>query len=85
MIAEAAGLKNVEWNGYLKHYKPSERVIDAQKKVQAENMDQLYQQMFSQRKSIIDQAMGNGTGYNQQNGIRNRNNDNNNDKADNNK
>lgn len=81
MIADAAGLKNVDWNGYLKHYRPSERVINAQKKVMAENMDQLYQQMFTMnensRKSIIDQAMGNGTGYNnnEQNGIRNRKND----------
>ena len=79
MIANAAGLKNVDWNGYLKHYKPSERVIDAQKKVMAENMDQLYQQMFTLnsngRRSIIDQSMGNGTGitgYNEQNGMRNR-------------
>jgi len=43
MIAEAAGLKNVEWNGYLKHYKPSERVINAQKKVMAERLETLYQ------------------------------------------
>merc|ERR1712228_995183 len=32
MIAKAGGLKNVAWNGYLKHYKPSERVIDKTKK-----------------------------------------------------
>ena len=54
----------------------------------AENMDQLYQQMFTLndngRRSIIDQAMmGNGYNNNQQNGIRNRNTDN--DKQDNNK
>ena len=77
MIADAAGLKNVDWNGYLKHYKPSERVIDAQKKVQAENLDQLYQQMFmtqNNRRSTIDEVIGNGAGYeNEQNGIRNRN------------
>jgi len=67
MIADAAGLKNVEWNGYLKHYKPSERVIDAQKKLMAENLEHLYQQIFIQnlqnRTSIIDQAIGNGGGY----------------------
>jgi len=32
-IAKAAGLKDVAWNGYLKHYKPSDRVIKAKKQI----------------------------------------------------
>eukprot|EP00484_Ammonia_sp_Unknown_P021862 CAMPEP_0197029542 /NCGR_PEP_ID=MMETSP1384-20130603/8973_1 /TAXON_ID=29189 /ORGANISM="Ammonia sp." /LENGTH=482 /DNA_ID=CAMNT_0042458737 /DNA_START=24 /DNA_END=1472 /DNA_ORIENTATION=- len=59
LIADAAGLKNVDWNGYLKHYKPSERVIDAQKKVEAEHLEKLYQQI-SKPQTIIDQTVGNG-------------------------
>merc|ERR1712113_277257 len=33
MISDTAGLKDVQWNGYLKHYKPSERVIREKKKL----------------------------------------------------
>ena len=61
IIAEAAGLRNVDWNGYLKHYKPSERVIDAQKKLISDNLEKLYAQYD---RSII----GNGM-----NGIKKRN------------
>eukprot|EP01084_Bolivina_argentea_P153925 268363_1 len=46
LIADASGLKNVDWNGYLKHYKPSTRIIDASKKVMAEHLDKLYQKYF---------------------------------------
>lgn len=38
MIADAAGLKDVNWNGYLKHYKPSERVIQAKKRLFKERL-----------------------------------------------
>lgn len=38
MIADAAGLKNVKWNGYLKHYKPSSRVIQAKKRLFKERL-----------------------------------------------
>merc|ERR1719242_2747138 len=56
MIAKAGGLKNVAWNGYLKHYVASERVIDASKKVLAQQLDKLYQ------KIVVDvgQYVGNG-------------------------
>eukprot|EP00485_Elphidium_margaritaceum_P003335 CAMPEP_0202691680 /NCGR_PEP_ID=MMETSP1385-20130828/6330_1 /ASSEMBLY_ACC=CAM_ASM_000861 /TAXON_ID=933848 /ORGANISM="Elphidium margaritaceum" /LENGTH=466 /DNA_ID=CAMNT_0049347123 /DNA_START=23 /DNA_END=1423 /DNA_ORIENTATION=- len=60
MIAEAAGLKNVEWNGYLKHYKPSERVIDAQRKIKADELERTYRQMVRQT-NIVDRALGNAT------------------------
>jgi len=38
MISSAGGLKNVEWNGYLKHYKPSARVIQAKKRLFKERL-----------------------------------------------
>jgi len=72
MIADAAGLKNVKWNGYLKHYKPSERVINAQKQVIADRLETLYQHThgrYHQRSSSIGNMstssklspLGNGT------------------------
>jgi len=33
LIADTSGLKDVQWNGYLKHYKPSERVIREKKRL----------------------------------------------------
>ena len=59
MIASAAGLKNRPWNGYLKHYKPSERVIDAQKKVMAERLEKLYVALFNGGKAGQLQLAGN--------------------------
>jgi hypothetical protein len=32
MIAKKAGLNNVDWDGYLKHFKPHPRLIDEQRK-----------------------------------------------------
>jgi len=31
-IAKRTGLRDVDWNGYLKHYKPSERIIEEKKR-----------------------------------------------------
>jgi len=31
LIAKKTGLKDVAWNGYLKHYKPSDRIIEEKK------------------------------------------------------
>ncbi len=56
LIANAGGLKNVQWNGYLKHYKPSERVINASKKVVADNLDKLFQKINYQ-----NMIVGNGS------------------------
>ena len=87
MIADAAGLKNVQWNGYLKHYKPSERVINAQKKLMADRLETLYQHTWGHHAqsmrhsakmsvSALSQigAMGNGTSHSimESSGMRNR-------------
>jgi len=39
LISKTAGLKYTEWNGYLKHYKPSQRVKEAPKKQYAKLLE----------------------------------------------
>jgi len=64
-IAEAAGLKDVAWNGYLKHYKPSDRVIQAKKQIfknrllkRFRNLDRLIRE-FEKEEAYV----GGGTTY----------------------
>ena len=42
MIAERAGLKNVEFDGYLKHFKPSQRYVEEKQKLFAQNLIKKY-------------------------------------------
>jgi len=41
-IAKRTGLRDVDWNGYLKHYKPSERIIEEKKKIISDQLNRLY-------------------------------------------
>ena len=38
MIAKQAGLKNVEFDGYLKHFKPSQRYVEERQKLFANSL-----------------------------------------------
>jgi len=55
MIADAAGLKNVAWNGYLKHYKPSERVIQAKKRLFKERLSKRFPNLEKQIAEIDEE------------------------------
>jgi len=54
MIADAAGLKDVKWNGYLKHYKPSARVIQAKKRLFKESLLKRFPNLESQVADMDD-------------------------------
>lgn len=45
MISERAGLKNVEFDGYLKHFKPSQRYVEEKQKLFAQNLIKKYPQI----------------------------------------
>ena len=38
MIADRAGLKNVDFDGYLKHFKPSQRYVEERQKLFAQSL-----------------------------------------------
>ena len=42
LISEKAGLKNVEFDGYLKHFKPSQRYVEEKQKLFAEKLSKKY-------------------------------------------
>jgi len=42
MIADKAGLRNVQWDGYLKHYKPSARYVQERQKMFAQSLKQRF-------------------------------------------
>eukprot|EP00455_Lapot_gusevi_P026456 TRINITY_DN2790_c0_g1_i5.p1 TRINITY_DN2790_c0_g1~~TRINITY_DN2790_c0_g1_i5.p1 ORF type:complete len:427 (+),score=161.31 TRINITY_DN2790_c0_g1_i5:32-1282(+) len=48
MIADRAGLKNVEFDGYLKHFKPSQRYVEERQKLFVQSL----RQRFPRRPSL---------------------------------
>ena len=47
MIAAQAGLKNVEFDGYLKHFKPSQRYVEERQKLFANSLLKRFPQAAS--------------------------------------
>lgn len=50
MIADKANLKNVPWDGYMKHYEPSERAIRAKRKLLANDLRDLIQKRTNEQR-----------------------------------
>ena len=50
-IADKAGLKPVDWDGYLKHFQPNERLINQRKQVYADGFKKLLDDIQQARRS----------------------------------
>jgi len=50
-IAEQSGLKNVDWDGYMKYWKPSERYLQGRQKVFAEKFRAIVDSMRASQKN----------------------------------